>query len=380
LLLSPALALIASQAWAQDYGTSWADRVARELDSDHKGADKLITLSGGELYYFDNNIFLTESGEVSDSISLTFVNLRLDYSGPVLSAYVDITVNYKYYLDRPKESGDEERAAFQLRFGGHEISATLTEIFRFESDPTDSTFAERIERVTSNTVLSVSYSLSPRVSIGTMLELEYVFFLADAFRQAENIGTRAGLSVSYKMPEGYDVSVDGGYLNIHYLDSTGPSDSDGYFFHAAVTREATQRLTFTLGVGYSAIFSTTDSDAIDVLASVRFEISQTMVLRASYTRRFGFSIGEPFQTNDQFAVSVNYDWFENFSIRLLCAYSHLQTASDNERDFFTLGLEADYRILPFLDLTAGTTYRMGDAATGGRYDDFVFHIGIAGSW
>lgn len=315
-------------------------------------------------------------------VFLTFATARLDYQGPVFHAVFDVTLSYKAYVEQKEESDDEERIFTQISYEGHQVKLTLTEILRHESDPADATFVARLGRLISNTVLAVTLDLWPRVYIAPLLQFDYVDFVDGNMDGVDNISYRAGMALGYHMPEGYDIAVDGGYLEIQYLDTTGPPNAQGYFVRGSVSREATQRLTFSAAVGFTEIESDggLDDETIDALVGVQYDVTPTMAVRAGYSRRFGFSNGVSFQTSDQVTASIHYDVNENWRMRGIAAYSHVNPIRASDRDFYSITAETEYRVAKFLFVSTGVTYRTGDAFISGTFHDTIWRLGLTGTW
>ena len=95
LWMFPIVLLFVGRAFAQDFGARWIDRVSQEKlvpGDDLRDRPLTLTLEGGELYYFDDNIYLDRSNENSDSIFVTFLRARMDYAEPRFEAVVDAMI------------------------------------------------------------------------------------------------------------------------------------------------------------------------------------------------------------------------------------------------------------------------------------------------
>src|SRR6185503_9385507 len=90
------------EAWAQDFGQSWIDRITHELEQERgpltaKPLD--VHLTAGVNFAYDNNIFLSDTGsKEKDSIIIPFVQVDLNYSEPRFDIEASFLGDYKRYL------------------------------------------------------------------------------------------------------------------------------------------------------------------------------------------------------------------------------------------------------------------------------------------
>ena len=172
------LALPAAAA-AQDFGAGWLYRVTNQVQQERgPQAPEPLTWSAyaGSTFYHDNNIFLTERNEEKSSIIIPFLRGRLDYTAPQYDVQADILLNQKIYTSDHDLDDNEERAYLHFRQVGPRYALEVSELFQHISDPTDSVFYSRVERVVSTTIPSFSFDLTNSFAIEASATLQLVRF------------------------------------------------------------------------------------------------------------------------------------------------------------------------------------------------------------
>ncbi len=387
LWMFPIVLLFVGRAFAQDFGARWIDRVSHEqlvAGEDLRDRPLTLTLEGGELYYFDDNIYLERSNENSDSIFVTFLRARMDYAEPQFEAVVDAMINYNLYLDQDKESGDEERLFGRVRWLGPGVTLELVEILRRESDPINVIFSDRADRIVSDTISRISVDVSPVLALEGTYNLQIVDTSIGSFRLLDNQNYRAMVTGVYRASSRIEYLVNAGLLGIDYDHSSAPSDSDGSFFRAGLRGEPLSTLEVNLLAGISRIESDTKDDStLDVAMHLTYDLTEIIDLKTGYERRYGFAVAEPFQRLDRANLIVEYAMNERTHVRGRLGYDLVHTSGGNVRTFGSLSVTAAYQLSDSFHLDAGTTYRIGDTRGGAVTGDFqnsILHIGITGTY
>jgi hypothetical protein len=355
-------------------------------------------LQGGVAYQYDNNIFLTDGDEKSDSIWIPFARGRVDYREPQLELVADLMGNYKHYVVHEEAEDTEVRFFGRAGYTGSQLSAGLVQLVRSESEPTDAQFFDRVERITTNTIPQFAYSFSDSFAMETSAHVQLVRFdekiVADA---RDNINYRLELSLVYRSD--LDYIVQGGGYWIDYTNEenaagipTAPPDVDGVFARVGVRGELFPDFYANLLAGYtkaeSEDFETIppvdgkDHSTGDVFLFVRYHALDTWTASAGYVRVMGFTGGiDPFQIVNRVYAFLDVEATEELKLHARFQFERVDSALGVERDYASLGARATYRWTDNLITDAGVTYRFGgvsgNVANSLDYDDVILQIGVA---
>ncbi len=384
--LVPLFFLMCFPAFAQDFETAWMDRIRQELREEAPLTQKpvLTEFMAGELLYFDTNISLNDDAE-SDFVSVTYFRTRVDYVEELFDFVGDLMINYNYYLGNSEYSDHEERLYSRFRYMGPSITFEVAEIFRRESDPIDATFIQRAERFVSNTIPRVAYDVSNFLTMELEGDLQFVQFQDSAFDAINNFNMKWNLSAIGHLTPVHDAFVQLGFLSVNYTDSSGPGNATGYSLRTGYRGELATDLQMEAFLGYTlANSSEKDAGVLDAQFHIRFHVTELLRLHLSYTRGIGFSGGDSsFQTVEQMIWNIHYSLMMDLDMTGRIHYENVDPSRGSERDFYSLGIGAEYRILENLAADTGLTYRFGrvwETDTGRDFNDFIFHIGVAGAF
>ncbi|HXG60987.1 MAG TPA: hypothetical protein VNO22_06425 [Planctomycetota bacterium] len=380
---------------AQDFGTSWIDRVTHERVQDRgplKPKPVSFTASGGLAAYFDDNIFLTEDDETDDTVWIPFVGARIDYAEPRFDASADFLGNYKYYADEEGARDYEQRFFGRARYVESRFTAEIVQILRNESDPIDAVFINRAERLVSDTSPRFSYDLTRTVAFEAAANAQLVRFEESAFRSVENNNYRFDGAFVYRLANGYDWLLQGGYLLIDYSDRQsrgGTADAEGWYGRLGFRGDVGPRLSIEALVGFAHVQSvrirgTNDEEegnSIEAIARVRYEAMERLTFFADFARLFTFAGGgDPFQMVNRFVLGAQYEVIEDLTARARLQVEQTDSALGVERRYIAAGVSAAYRFTDYLAAEGGATFRTGevtgDVAADTEFDNKIFHLGV----
>jgi hypothetical protein len=378
---------------AQDFGSSWIDRVTHELIEDDGPLSPHpleLKASAGELYTFDSNVFLTHNNRTSDSILITFANASLKFAQPNFDVEADLTINYNAYIHESDSDADEERFYGRARYQGSKVTLQLAEIIRRESSPTDATFTTRVSRCLSNTSPLVVVKLTEVFAIELQSDLQFVKYLRQNFDTADNFNSRTILTLAYTTDwNKMELLVQGGYLTIDYHDPFSPPDSTGFLARGGVRGEISPNLHVIALMGFTSAKSddfagsTTGAkmNTADVEIHVAYNPTETFTGYADYSRRFGFSAdGAPFQVVDAADLIAECSLRDDLKIRGRLQYDRVHSVLGLRRAYYSFGVGSEWKVHPHIVLDAGLTYRWGvvpGSNGAGNFGDAILSIGGA---
>ncbi len=390
-----AIGTLPAAAAAQDFGTSWIDRVTHERVQDRgplKPKPVSFTATGGVAAYFDDNLFLTEDDETDDTVWIPFVGARIDYAEPQFDASADFLGNYKYYVEEEGARDYEQRFFGRARYVGARFTAELVQLLRNESDPIDAVFIDRAERLVSDTSPRFTYDLTRTVAFEAAANAQLVRFEESAFRTIENNNYRFDGALVYRLANGYDWLLQGGYLLIDYTEKQsrgGTADAEGWYGRAGFRGDVGPRLSIEALVGFAHVQSvrirgTNDEEegnSIEAIARVRYEAMERLTFFADFARLFTFAgAGDPFQIVNRFVVGAQYEVVEDLMVRARLQVEQTDSALGIERRYASVGGSAAYRFTDYLAAEAGATFRTGevtgDVAEDTEFDNKIFHLGV----
>jgi len=389
-----AIVLVAgAPAVAQDFGVEWLDRILREVEEEAyplTAKPAQVKWSVGELYYFDDNIFLESDDEESDSIFVTFGNARIEYAESQFDAVADLTVNYNLYVDEDDASDDEERFFGRARYVGPRLSIELAEVLRKESDPLDATFADRTERLVSNTIPLATFLLTRTLSIEANVNYQVVRFDEDRFEHLDNDSLYFNVAGVYETPRGLDLLVQVGFFDIDYDQDTATSaDTDGFQVSGGLRGEVRPDLDLNLMLGWvdaeSDDIGTTSNNSEHSTSRVslgaNYKATEKFNLWGDYGRDIGFSSASaPFQVADRLITRGEYEASERVKVTGRVQYDRVHPSTGDNRTYWSLGAGALYDAYKNIVVDGGLTWRSGDLDSGDDYSNLIFHLGAVASF
>ncbi len=391
----------------QDFGVDWIDRVTRELQAERGPFDPrplAWTASAGVAWYHDDNLFLEDSGEDSDSVLVPFARGRLDYQDPSVSLAADLLLDHKWYSDADDARGSEERFFGRAQYTEPFVSADLAVLLRRESDPVDAVFLDRADRFVSDVLPRLSIDVVETVALELSGHLQAVRFGEDALADAsDNFNFRADVTVVARTAGEIDLLLQGGWLGIRYRDHedaaglpTAPPDVDGFAVRAGFRGPLLPSLTLEALAGYVSVESDEfdlllapgereELPTADALVRARYQAGERLTLAAAYTRTISFAGGlDPFQVVNRALGTAELQATPEVSLRGRLQFDRTDSALGVERDYWSAGATLAYKPLEFVLLDAGATFRAGetrgDVLSSAEFDNAIFHLGAAVSY
>jgi hypothetical protein len=383
----------AAPLMAQDFGKGWIERISHELIEDEPELSPHpaeFKFTGGELYSYDSNIFLTHTGRTDSSIFTTFVGGNLKYAQPSFDAEADLLLNYNAYVSNSDVDADEERFFGRVRYQGTQVTLALAEVARRETSPTDVVFTTRVSRFLSNTTPLVVFKLSEVFAIELQSDLQYVDYLRSTFSFSDNFNSRTLLTLAYTTGwNNIDLLVQGGYWDVNYRESTSPPDANGYIARGGIRGEVSPNWNVVALVGISTAdsqdFPGTNKDVsmstMDAEIHIAYKPRENVTLYADYSRRFGFSTGAaPFEVVDMAGLNLELTPREDLTLRTRFDYSRASEPGVLRRAYYDFAMGAEYKIHPHVALDGGIAYRWGvtpGSGGAGNFGDAILSIGAA---
>jgi hypothetical protein len=386
---------VPATALAQDFGVEWIDRVTRERYQDRgplKPKPVDVTFSGGVAVYHDDNIFLEERSEESDTITIPFAGARLEYSEPQFDAVADFLGNYKAYSDNDEVNDHEQRFFGRARYVGARLSGEAALLVRNESDPIDAVLIERAERLVADAAPRFTYDISRTLAFEGSANIEMVRFEENVFRAIENNNYRADGSLVYRLANGYDWLAQGGWILIDYEEKQsrgGTADADGAYGRVGFRGEPNPRVSIEALIGVISVKSRKflgtsereEENTVDALVRTRWLPVERLTLGLDFTRTITFAgADDPFQIVNRFVGLAEYEAIENLRLRARVQYDRTQSALGIDRTFLSAGGGASYRFLEWISAEGGVTFRdgevSGDVVTDTEFDNLIFHFGV----
>jgi hypothetical protein len=377
---------------AQDFGKTWIERVTHELIEDEPQLSPHpleLKFTGGELYSYDTNIFLTHTDRTNDSIFTTFVGGNLRYAEPTFDAEADLLVNYNAYVSTSDADADEERFFGRVRYQGTQVTLALAQIIRRENSPTDAVFVTRVSRFLSDTTPSVVFKFSEVFAVELNSDLQYVDYLRSSFNAGDNFNSRTMLTLAYTTNwNNVDLLVQGGYWGVSYREATAPPDAGGYIGRAGIRGDVSQNWHVIALVGIASAdsqdFPGTNQDVsmntMDADIHIAYTPRENTTLFADYSRHFGFSAeGAPFEVVDSAALTAQLTPREDLVLRARFDYSRVSVPGGFRRAYYDIGAGAEYKIHPHISIDGGITYRWGvvpGSGGTGNFGDAIIGIGV----
>ena len=243
-------ALLPSEARAQDFGQAWIDRITHSLEQERGPLTAKpfnLSAAAGVGYAYDSNLFLTNTGKVSDSIITPFVKADLSYGEAKFDLEASLLANGKIYLKTTSADDDEERFMIRARQTSSRWNFEITEIFQNVSDPNGVLFNARVSRIISNTIPKVAFDINRSWSIELGMNYQVVRFDDPTSGTAQdNNNFTLDAAVVYRTAWGFDLLAQIGYQNVGYVTDQsigGAPDFVGYYYRVGFRGQLIERLT-----------------------------------------------------------------------------------------------------------------------------------------
>ncbi len=377
---------------SQDLASEWIDRVSRDvLQAKGPLPVQMLkhTLVMGAYAAWDTNVNLESSDEDEQTVIVPFLSVRLDYSERQFDASADILANWKQYIPDHEASDDEERVYGRIRFIGPRLSIEAAEIFQHVSDPVDVVFADRVDRLLSDTVGLARLEMSSVFGLEADASFGVVRFQEKTFDEGDNWNLRAGLAATARMSSALELVAHAGGFLIDYRYSTDvPPDAEGLFARGGIRGDLAPTLSLTALAGVARATSDDfasgregeEEETGEAEVHLRWEASPKLTLFADYSRQFTFAIGtDPFQLVNRGIASG--EWNVTDEVRLLgrVQYDWVETPSGLEREYASTGASVRWRSHEQVFFDIGATFRWSDVSGGPAdfdYEDWVFHFGV----
>jgi hypothetical protein len=400
---------VATPAFAQDLGSQWVDRIGSELRAEktaHEGGQFTYGAEGGVLFAYDSNIFLTEKNHQGEAIWIPYARARAGYSEPQFEVAADLEADYKHYVETQKARNDDERFFGKIGYSGSIVGGSIIQFVRNESDPIDALFAERVDRVVTDTLPRFYWDITPKFAFEIEGVLQVVHFQEDSIGDArDNVNARVVASLVWKEgPLKLDYLVQGGAMWISYQNDkdalgnpTAPPNVDGWLARAGVRGEVRPDLYVEGFAGVVGVRTdqfkfgngtTRKGDALntmDMSFFARYKAIDRVILSAGYSRLvvFGFS-ADPFQVINRAQVLGEFAAMEHLSVQ---AHAQFDVANSDEgvkRNYGSFGVTGAWTLLEHVVVDGGVTYRVGkiygDVASNQDYNDFIVQVGVGIAW
>lgn len=392
-----AVLLPSTEARAQDFGQTWIDRITHELEQERGPLQPKPfnwTAEVGINYAFDNNVFLTETNKESDSIIIPFIQAGFTYGEPKFDVEASLLANYKFYASEDADD-DEERLYFRARQTASRWNFEISEIFQNVSDPSGLLFLDRVSRIVSNTVPKIAFDIGRSWAIETGANIQIVRYEDEAFSTAqENNNFNIDVNVVYRTPWAWDAVAQFGYYNINYIADQsvgGAPDAFGYYYRAGFRGELIQRLTLEAMAGWTTVetdfFIATGNDIEEgtwsAIVNLRFEATETLNFFLDFARQYTFfGLGDPFQELNTLSVYAKYQATETFTLSARAQADLAESSLNIRRFYYSLGVNANYKITSQWIADLGATYRGGKIENTTtnveeKFTDFILSAGIA---
>ncbi|HXX94198.1 MAG TPA: hypothetical protein VEN81_11235, partial [Planctomycetota bacterium] len=321
VLVGALLALaMGAPAWAQDLGAQWVDRINSRLHADktpYEGGQFEYGAEGGVLMVYDSNIFLSETNRQHEVIWVPYARARAGYSEPQFEVQADLEADYKYYVQTSGVRDNDERFFADIGYAGSTLGASVIQFIRHESDPLDALFANRAERVVTDTIPRAYVDFTSVLAFELEGFFQTVHFLEDELGDTrDNMNGRLMGGLVYKGgPLGLDWIVQGGGLWIDYAKNTDllgnptePPNVTGWLARGGARGDLRPDLTVELYAGAVGVRSadfkvaglpSRPGDALttmDASLFIRYKAIDGVTISVAYSRQvdFGFDT-DPFQ-------------------------------------------------------------------------------------
>jgi hypothetical protein len=391
-LLAAMLALSAARAAAaQDFAQQWIDKVTRETQWD-RGPLPTRALAHeiylGAIAYYDDNVMLDESDEEDQTAVVPFVRVRVDYSERQVDAAADVLASYKRYIPDEEFSDYEQRGFGRVRYVSPRVGLEVAEIIQNVSDPVDAVFADRVERLVSNTYPRASLELSNVLALEISGNIGVVRYWEEEFETSDNWSVRSDFSVVGHLRNGFDLLAQSGVLAIRYLDSAAPPDTDGFYLRGGVRGELTPVILVNALAGWSSAESDDyatgvpgdEEETADVAFNLQWIAAPKTTVWADFTRQFAYGGStEAFATVNRATLIVESTLTEEITGRLRGQGDLVDGSQGSRRTYFSASASATYRIQPQVYFEGGVTRRWGEAEDLPGDTDWagtIWHLGI----
>ncbi len=372
---------------SQDLSSDWMDRVAHDrLQAKGPLPTRPVqhTLHMGVLGSYESNVHLEEDDEDGQSLVNSFLRLRLEYSERQLDATADVLANYKYYIPDHEHSDEEERVYGRVRFVSPKLELEAAEVFQHVSDPVDVVFADRVDRLVSDTLGRAHLEALPGFAVEADVAFGVVRFQEKEYDEGDNWNLRAGLGLALNLSSVLEAVAQAGLLFIDYrYDTDAPSDVEGAYVRAGVRGDLLPQLSATLLLGAAQAEADDDGpedETGEAALHLRWEAAPFLTLYGNYSRQIVFGAApEPYQLLNRFVALAEYEASADVRLRLRAQWDHADGALGIEREWASTGASVQWQSHPQVYFDVGAQLRWGSADGAPAdydYEDAIVHVGI----
>lgn len=356
---------------------------------------------------YNDNIFLSDENEEEDWITTVEPGISLSYDNRSVAATVDYSLRYRFYKDHDDETLDKfkdvQRAdATALFFGGRPFTLRLSETISRETidERDDNEFNDIENRSTvyhTSVIPEYRWQLTPTFSLlfgYTYDRFDYVdargndseehegrFSLVKQLSATTEVFARYAyavhqsdadedeferqdyiLGLTQQLGGRTTVSMEGGFSDIEYDSGF---DTDGINLLVDISYQLSAPMTLTLG--YSQDFTTTAEDGLTETQEASFGAAYEKELLTAATELFWNNSEYVRQDREDEAYGVRFDLSRNLTrLFIVSADAEYERATyddpgvDEEVDRFTVGASFAYEYRRFL-ASLGYRYRISDS-------------------
>ena len=264
---------------------------------------------------YNDNIYLSDSGEESDWITTIEPGIQLLYKGRSIDATIDYSLHYRFYLDNNQENEesfkDVQRAnASVLFFEGRPFTLQLNETISRETldeRRNSAAYNDIVNRTTAyHTVVRPQYRLEFNPTLA--LVLGYGYDRKDYVDpQGDDTEEHSG-DVSLEKTLSSATTIYGGYVYRVFNSDDPAEDFDRQDYHLGVRHRLGARTTLALQGGFSNIDydSGYSTDSTTWLGELSYQLTPAVLLALTYSQDFTVTVSEGVTKSQEAAFAVNY--------------------------------------------------------------------------
>ena len=250
---------------------------------------------------YNDNIYLSDSGEESDWITTIEPGIQLLYKGRSIDATIDYSLHYRFYLDNNQENEesfkDVQRAnASVLFFEGRPFTLQLNETISRETldeRRNSAAYNDIVNRTTAyHTVVRPQYRLEFNPTLA--LVLGYGYDRKDYVDpQGDDTEEHSG-DVSLEKTLSSATTIYGGYVYRVFNSDDPAEDFDRQDYHLGVRHRLGARTTLALQGGFSNIDydSGYSTDSTTWLGELSYQLTPAVLLALTYSQDFTVTVSE----------------------------------------------------------------------------------------
>jgi hypothetical protein len=227
------------------------------------------------------------------------------------------------------------------------------------------------------------------VSIEVQSDFQFVRFTEKQFQSADNLNTRSVGTIAYKTGSSdLEALFQGGYLSINYPENTAPPNANGYFLRLGWRGEMAPGFHMFAAAGYAEALSRyfpntrhrSEIHTMDAELHLAYVLTDQLNVYADYLRRVSYSAdGAPFEVVNFADAILEWVVIENLKLRARIQYDFAIPIPGPNRDYYSGGVGAQYRLLEHILLDASYTHRAGETKETGiasSFKDEIVSVGI----